>query len=79
MGSGILGGLASGAALGAGVVAGEALMHRLTDSSHGGTRVEPVLTDTPNDTFDDMGGTDFGIADNASWDDSAGGGTDDWS
>jgi len=69
MGSGIVGGLATGAAMGAGLVAGEALMHHFTDSN------EPRLdTAAPADTSwnpvpDNMGGNDFGIADNGSWDD----------
>lgn len=81
MGSSMLGGLATGAALGAGMVAGESLMHRLTDRS----RVP--LEDTSNTSMlgqpdwnvvpDDMGGGDFGIADDSSWDDGSSGG--DWS
>lgn len=78
MGSGILGGLATGAAVGAGMVAGEALMHRLTGSNHSESRIEPVLTDIPNDTSYDMGGSDFGIADSSSWDDNSSVGADDW-
>jgi hypothetical protein len=78
MGSGILGGLATGAALGAGMVAGEALMHRFTDPSR--VQGNPTSGSTPvawDSTPDDMGGTDFGISDSSSWDDSSGGG--DWS
>lgn len=80
MGSGILGGLATGAALGAGMVAGESLMHRLTD------RGRAPLDDTSNTSMlgqpdwkavpDGMGGDDFGIADDSSWDDGSSGG--DW-
>lgn len=83
LGSQMLGGLATGAAVGAGVVAGEALMHRLIDGhpaaptgnqSFSSFDNIPSLPSTP---LDDMGGNDFGIADNASWDDS--GSTDsDW-
>ena len=79
MGSGILGGLATGAAVGAGVVAGEALMHRLLD---GGQHADMPLTSPVNDPTQssyDMGGADFGIADDASWDDASAGGGDDWS
>ncbi|MDY7578477.1 tetratricopeptide repeat protein [Herbaspirillum sp. RTI4] len=84
-GSGLMGSLATGAALGAGVVAGQALMHRFTDSgsNNGGNR-----NDAPADNSswtpppaDNMGGSDFGVADNSSWDDagsSSGGGGDDW-
>jgi uncharacterized protein len=81
MGSSMLGGLATGAALGAGMVAGESLMHRLTD------RGRVPLEDASNTSMlgqsdwntvpDDMGGGDFGIADDSSWDDSSSGG--DWS
>lgn len=79
MGSGILGNLASGAALGAGVVAGEALMHRFIDGDKHEVVEEPPRHDTSpwsvpstSNTIsdnDDMGGTDFGIADASSWDD----------
>ena len=77
MGSGILGGLASGAALGAGMVAGEALMHRFTggNQAQGGQTLLPASTDW-DATPDDMGGSDFGVSDSSSWDDSSGGG--DW-
>jgi hypothetical protein len=83
MGSGIMGGLATGAAMGAGVVAGEALMHRMLDGNG-----QPVATqmpsnnwmDVPNDQQSyDMGGNDFGVADDSSWDDgSSSSGGDDW-
>ena len=76
MGSGILGGLATGAAMGAGLVAGEALMHHFTDGNR--SVPEPAPLRDPGNVPDDMGGTDFGIADNASWDDAASGGGDDW-
>ncbi|MET3132015.1 hypothetical protein AAKU55_002285 [Oxalobacteraceae bacterium GrIS 1.11] len=81
MGSGIMGGLATGAAVGAGIVAGEALMHHFTDSNgnRGSVPYEPPpRNDAP--IPDDMGGNDFGVSDNSSWDDSGGGGgSDDWS
>ena len=77
MGSGILGGLATGAAIGAGVVAGEALMHHFTDSERSnGMSASPAANGW--DASNDMGGTDFGIADNSSWDDGSSGGGDDW-
>jgi hypothetical protein len=89
MGSGIMGNLATGAALGAGVVAGEALMHHFIDGDKNNAIAEPPLHDASpwnrasnaGDT-DDMGGADFGIQDTSSWDDdSAGdaGDDDDWS
>ena len=85
MGSGILGGLATGAAVGAGVVAGEALMHRVLDGGH---RSDDGLNSLANADIGpmpsmgepqyDMGGDDFGVNDGSSWDDSSGGGGDDW-
>ncbi len=91
--SGLMGSLATGAALGAGVAAGEALIHHFLDSD--GRPVQhtdnfnnpPVDNNAWNDNNDnqsinnDMGGNDFGIADNSSWDDdsfSDDGGGDDW-
>jgi hypothetical protein len=77
IGSGILGGLATGAAVGAGMVAGEELMHHFTDRDR-----NEVIYDTPPDSGrnvpDDMGGTDFGVSDDSSWDSGGGGGGDDW-
>lgn len=79
LGSRVMSGLATGAAVGAGVVAGEALMHHFMDSN-----AQHAQPSTTNDlgllrqepSFDDMGGSDFGIADSSSWDDSSGG--SDW-
>lgn len=69
MGSGILSGLATGAAVGAGMVAGEELAHHFMDGnqSSGNTPV----SDSWNSTPDNMGGQDFGIADNSSWSDNS--------
>jgi len=86
MGSGIMGSLATGAAMGAGVVAGEALMHHFIDGDKNNIIAEPQRHDaSPWNTSsnisdsDDMGGTDFGIADASSWDDDgASDGDDDW-
>ncbi|WP_031438099.1 tetratricopeptide repeat protein [Methylobacter tundripaludum] len=88
VGSGIMGNLATGAALGAGVVAGEALMHHFIDGDKNNVIPEPPHHDTspwstPSSVSenDDMGGTDFGIADASSWDDdgnSDSGDGDDW-
>jgi hypothetical protein len=85
LGSGIVGGLATGAAMGAGVVAGEALMHRLMDGNH---TAQPLSAPIPSGSWDDMqpreqnydmGGNDFGLNDDTSWDDaSSSGGGDDW-
>jgi hypothetical protein len=87
IGSGLGGSLASGLAVGAGVVAGEELAHRLLDG--GGTRtverIEPVeYRDSQVASNSDMGGSDFGVSDSSSWDDSGGdiggaGGDDSWS
>jgi hypothetical protein len=78
IGSGILGGLATGAAVGAGIVAGEELMHHFTDRD----RTETVYDTPQNNNYsqpDDMGGNDFGVSDNSSWDSGGGGGgSDDW-
>ena len=85
MGSGIMGSLATGAAIGAGVVAGEALMHHFTDRDKNNAISESPLPDaSPWNTAsnmsdnDNMGGADFGIEDTASWDDGANDGGDDW-
>ena len=76
LGSGILGGLATGAALGAGMVAGEALAHKLAGHDEG-VRAREIDAQAPSD----MGGNDFGVADNSTWDDGGFGGVDsggDW-
>jgi hypothetical protein len=84
MGSGIAGGLASGLAVGAGVVAGEELAHHFLD---GGRREGAAPAPDNSDwqqapSNNDMGGSDFGVNDPGSWDDSGGGGGggggDDW-
>jgi hypothetical protein len=76
-----MGGVATGLAVGAGVVAAEAIGNRLM-GEHG----RDVRNDNYNDnnfqpaqTNQDMGGQDFGISD-TSWDDggSGGGGGGDW-
>jgi tetratricopeptide (TPR) repeat protein len=84
MGSGLMSNLATGAALGVGVAAGEALIQRLIDGNTNPSKAPFQDTDSwntasnPSDT-DDMGGTDFGIADASSWDDDGGiAGDDDW-
>ncbi len=86
MGSGLMGNLATGAALGAGVVAGEALMHHFIDGDKNNVLPEQPRHDAspwaaPSDIADndDMGGTDFGVADSSSWDDDgASDSGDDW-
>ena len=85
-GSQMLGGLATGVAVGAGVAAGEALMHRVLDghrnSSSGFSDLGPTgfgddRVSNDSSAFD-MGGDDFGISDTASWDDSGSSGDSDW-
>lgn len=76
IGSGIMGGLATGVAVGAGMVAGEALMHHFTDGEHSNSFVNEAHANNAPEIPNDMGGSDFGIADNSSWDDDSGG--DDW-
>ena len=86
LGSNIASGLATGLAVGAGVVAGEALAHHFMDGNHGGNNPPMPVADNWDSSSGNMGGQDFGIADNSSWDDSASladsadiGGGDDWS
>ncbi len=85
IGSGIMGGLATGAAVGVGIVAGEALAHRFMDGGgHNAAPATPVADTWGNTSSNDMGGNDFGIADNSSWSDnsnvadSSDGGGSDW-
>lgn len=81
LGGQIMGGVATGLAVGAGVVAAEAIGRRLF--SDGETPAHSVVSYTPayepvQDVNVDMGGQDFGINDSSSWDDggSVGGGGD---
>jgi uncharacterized protein len=88
IGSSIAGGLASGLAVGAGVVAGEELAHHFLDGDrHEGAGSAPQAPAEPASNAD-MGGSDFGVNEPDSWDDSSagsgggdfgGGGGDDWS
>jgi uncharacterized protein len=80
IGSSVAGGLAGGLAAGAGIVAGEALAHRLLDGEHPGGPAAPPDYSEPNAANSDMGGADFGVNDPNSWDDGSGGGggADDW-
>ena len=81
IGSTIAGGLAGGLAAGAGLVAGEALAHRVLDGGHSSETPVPVADDGESKVVNsDMGGVDFGVNDPGSWDDSfgGGGGGDDW-
>jgi uncharacterized protein len=77
IGSTVAGGLAGGLAAGAGIVAGEALAHRLLDGGHASDAPAVAGEDSePNAANSDMGGADFGVNDPDSWDDSGGGGGD---
>ena len=71
LGSSIVSGLATGAAVGAGMVAGEALVHHFMDGNNSGTNAAVPASDSWNSSSDNMGGADFGIADNSSWDDNS--------
>jgi len=75
-GSGIMGSVASGLALGAGVAAGEELVEHMTGGgrSAGGGLVPPAEAGQMPDPNADMGGQDFGLDDPGSWDDGSGGG-----
>jgi len=86
IGSGIVGGLATGAAIGAGMVAGEALAHEFI-GNHDRTGSDLAAGSGSRIAADDGGGTDFGVSGGDSWDsggsmdigDSGGGGGGDWS
>ena len=75
-GSGIMGSVASGLALGAGVAAGEELVEHMMGErgNQGGGFVPPAEAAPPPDPNADMGGNDFGVNDPGSWDDGGGGG-----
>lgn len=79
-GSGIMGSVASGLALGAGVAAGEELVQHMMggSSSSGGGLVPPAQGAQTPDPNADMGGNDFGLNDPGSWDDGSGGGGGGW-
>jgi hypothetical protein len=88
-GSGLMSSLGTGLAVGAGVAAGEELVHHLIDGNHssggviGTANADELGGAAPENG--DMGGQDFGVNDSGSWDDSGsggfdsgGGGGDDW-
>jgi uncharacterized protein len=81
-GAGIMGSVASGLALGAGVAAGEELVEHMMgggSSAGGGGFVPPAQAGPMPDANANMGGNDFGVNDPGSWDDggAGGGGWDD--
>lgn len=72
-GSGLMGNLASGLAIGAGVVAGEELVRHVIDGN--GTGGVPPAADLRDPGQNqDMGGADFGTQDGSSWGGDSGGG-----
>lgn len=77
-GSGLMGSLGTGLAIGAGVAAGEELVHHVLDGNHssggviGSANADELSSGPPANS--DMGGQDFGVNDSSSWDDSSGGG-----
>ncbi len=75
-GSGLASNLVTGLAVGAGLAAGEELVHRVFDSNHGGgvpmTGAGSAYDSPPIPENTDMGGNDFGISDAGSWDDGGG-------
>jgi hypothetical protein len=75
IGSGLAGNLASGLAVGAGVVAGEELAHHFLDGSRSEPNVMPSLSQAEpvaHADNNDMGGNDFGLFSDSSWDDDSG-------
>ena len=80
-GPGIMGSVASGLALGAGVAAGEELVrHAIGGGSNAGAGglVPPAEAGQLPDPNADMGGNDFGLNDPGSWDDGSGSGGGGW-
>jgi hypothetical protein len=73
IGGGIMSSLATGAAAGAGFVAGEELMHHFmgapsSNANSNNVNNTPIVNEEPSY---DMGGSDFGLKDDSSWDDSS--------
>ena len=76
-GSGIMGSVASGLAVGAGVAAGEELVRHVIGGGNTGAGgfVPPAEAGQLPDPNADMGGNDFGLNDPGSWDDGSGSGS----
>ncbi len=86
MGGRLAGGLATGLAVGAGMMAAQAIGKTLTGNNENGNRPadggghdknsqQPQSNDAGNGSGNnDMGGQNFGVEDNASWDDAGAGG-----
>lgn len=83
-GSGIMGSLATGLAVGAGVAAGEELVRHVLEPGREGYVPPPPEYVEPPPVNSDMGGDNFGVSDPGSWDDGGSsfggdsGGGDDW-
>ncbi|MGC1459982.1 MAG: tetratricopeptide repeat protein [Steroidobacteraceae bacterium] len=76
-GTGLMGNLASGLAIGAGVVAGEELVRHVIDGNSSSVPPTADLRDPAQNQ--DMGGADFGTQDGGSWgNDSSGGDAGGW-
>jgi hypothetical protein len=74
-GSGLMGSLGTGLAIGAGVAAGEELVHHVLDGHQTGGVISNASADELGNAppqNGDMGGQDFGVNDSSSWDDSSG-------
>ena len=84
IGGRLAGGLATGLAVGAGMMAAQAIGKTLTGNNENGNRPadgggnnnqQPLSNNANNGTGNnDMGGQNFGVEDNASWDDAGAGG-----
>ena len=85
MGGRIMGGVATGLAVGAGVMAAQAIAKSLTGDHNENAGQSSKLANNdvqPIATNQDMGGNNFGLNDSSSWDDGgsadAGGAGGDW-
>jgi hypothetical protein len=81
LGGRIMGGVATGLAVGAGVMAAEAIGRNLMGNHESGSSVQDNSGSSSSSSNNDMGGQNFGVSD-TSWDDAgssdAGGGGGDW-
>jgi hypothetical protein len=75
-GGGLMSSLGTGLAVGAGVAAGEELVHHVLDGNRSEGLIQSANADeivrSPSDS-DNMGGQDFGFSDSNSWDDAPSG------
>jgi hypothetical protein len=79
-GSGLMGSLGTGLAIGAGVAAGEELVHHVLDGDRSGGVINSSSAGELGDVQpqnSNMGGNDFGVGDSNSWSDSSGSSGDD--